>query len=608
MKGLSLILMVLVLGAGLAWLFLGATERGPRNSGDSPAQVAPPDPTSTGARPDEEPERGSTRSNRQSVPTGDAPEARMIYEGIVIGDGGPLPGADLEVSAGESVLVQASSDERGRFRLECRPLQSSGTLRLVARGFTTLERTLEARPLGGSVMLGNLRLVRGRRLTGRVLDGGNRGIADAEVTAQPVSSGTDVLVARARSGPDGTFELADAPPGALKISARAAGYGEQLVRHTPGTTPLEIRMEPGLAISFLLLEPRGKPVEGAEVVLQSQGDPQQVRRVERSDAQGRVRFEGLGSKVWTVRMTHPDYRPAGRSQVQPQGQEERIECVLWPAVEGVVRAPGGKPPPAGTRVRALPAAAPSDRVGVIEGGKEVAADGHFRLTGLRAGDWRIHVSAPGYAPSASLPVKLGIEGDAFAGTIELVAGGALAFRVELDGKPLPQAEIELFSSPPSAAQLWALATSGIGGGFGKRVTTDASGLASLRSLPAGPAWVAVFAEGCPPVTSGPHLVDLRAEPDPIAVRLEHGVRLRGQVLGKDGAPVERAQLRIVDADGRLGFPLTLASDDGGSYTTGWLPAGRYQVEAYAADEPTLRSETIELTLEAGEQRKLDLDL
>lgn len=606
MKGLSLILLALGLGAGLVYLLLGTTERGPREVREHGTEEARPSPEPARSPADDVPDRIPSRPSRQALSAGDAPDARVIYEGVVIGDGGPLPGAHLELSEGETVLAEATSDERGRFRLESRPLARSGLLRLVARGFTSLERTLEARPLGGSIMLGNLRLARGRLLAGRVLDGRGRGIADAVLSAQPMSSGTDVLIARGRSGPDGTFELSEAPPGVLQITVRAAGFGEAVVRHTPGTTPLEIRMEPGLEIRFLLVEPRGKPVEGAEVVLQSQGDPQPVRRVERSDAQGRVRFEGLGSKVWTVRMTHPDYRPAGRSQVQPQGQEERIECVPWPAIEGVVLAPGAKPPPQGTRVRALPAAAPSDRVGAIEGGKEVGPDGHFRLTGLRAGDWRIHVSAPGYAPSVSVPVKLGIDGDGFAGTIELVTGGALGFRVELEEKPLAQAEIELFSSAPSPAQLWAFATSGIG--TGKRVMTDARGLGNLTSLPVGPVWVAVFAEGCPPVTSGPHLVTLAPGPEPIPIRLERGVRIRGRVLGKGGAPAERAQLRIVDASGRLGFPLTLASDAEGGYTSGWLPAGRYLVEAFAAEDPTVRSGTIELALAAGEQRKLDLNL
>lgn len=615
MKGLLLILLALALGSVLVFVALDSGGRDSRagralapaeaRSQRDPADTGDPAPPREAIGPDIEAQR------RQSLTTGAAPGSRGIFEGVVVGDGRPIQGAALELLQRDAVLVEASTDERGRFRLDSKPLTENGTLRIHARGFASLERALPARPGGGTVLLGNLRLLRGQTLVGQVLDGRGKGIPDVTLRAEPPNQGSDVHAAQGRSGPDGRFEILEAPQGTVVVTARARGYGEQVARHTAGSPPLVIRMEPGAEMTVLVHTPRGRPVAGAEVLIQSQGDAQPQKRVGQSDEQGRVHFEGLGAPVWTVRVTHPDYRTAGRSQVRADGTEERVECTPWPAIEGVVRTSGGQPPPPGTRVRALPASAPGDRVGAVEGGLEVAPDGHFRMSGLRAGDWRIHATAPGFAPSLSPPVKLGIEGDGYVGTIELQAGGKLEFQVTMDGTPVAGAEIELFPSLPSPAQLWALSQSR-GTAVGRRVTTSTTGRGVLENLSAGMIWVAVFAESCPPTASGPHAVEhgspSATQAEPVAIQIQRGCRVRGRVLGKGGKPAPRAQIRIVETAGSLGFPLTLACGEDGSYTSAWLPAGGYVVEAFAADDPAIRSGSHPIELEPGEQHQLDLDL
>jgi hypothetical protein len=321
-------------------------------------------------------------------------------------------------------------------------------------------------------------------------------------------------------------------------------------------------------------------------------------------------FEGLGARAWNVRVTHPEYRPAGRSQVQATGAEEVIQCAPKPAILGTVRAPGNKPPPAGTRVHVLPAGGPGERAGMAlpsSGGTEVGSDGTFRLSGLSPGDWRVLVSAPGYASTSSPPVKLGFDGDGFAGTIVLMKGGSLEFTVTLAGEALAGAEVELLPNQPTPAQLGALASSR-GPGLGTRVRSGADGRAALENLGAGSFWAAVYAPGCPPVKSGPHEVRLDGETRTIAIALERGARIEGRVQTPAGAPVANANLRIVERGERLGFPLTLASDADGRYTSAWLPPGKYTIEAFAPEDPTRRSDAKELEVEAGEQRTLDLTL
>jgi hypothetical protein len=564
------------------------------------ASALPEDRGVLGTRKDPEPQR-------QSVEVGAAPEARAVFEGAVIGEGAPVVGARIELLRHEALVAETSSDSRGRFQLMSQPLSGSGTLRILARGFVPTERSLAGKPAGGTTMLGNLRLLRGVRLTGRVVDGTGNGIPDAELRVEPLHAGGDRLVARGRSGADGRFEIPDAPPGAVLVSARAKGLGEQSVQHAPDAAPLEIQLLPGAELRLRLQTPRGEPVVGAEVAIHGASDSRAPRREAASDAEGRVVFEGLAERVWTVRVTHPEFRPSGRGQVQANGKEEIIECQPWPAIEGLVLAPGGAPPPRGTRVQALPASAPSERLATIEGGQEVEPDGRFRVGGLRAGDWRVLVAAPGFAQATSAPVRLGIEGDGHAGTILLEAGAKLVLSLTLEREPAIGAEVQVFTRPPTPAQLWSLAAPR-GKGSGRRVSSGPDGRAVLENLSEEAVWVAVFAEGCPPTLSGPHASNREPAPEPIAIELTRGARLSGRVLGKTGTPVGGAQLRIVDRSGRLGFPLSLASEQDGRYISAWLPPGHYSIEAFASQDPTQRSGRQDLEVEAGEQRVLDLTL
>ena len=608
MRALLVVMLVALALGGAAFLFLvrSGDERG--RDGGSSARGPLPDPRAH-EQLNTVTQQARTLApavDRHTVQTLAAPDARGILEGTVIGDGAPLPGAKVELHVEERVLGDAQSDEHGRFHLEFPPLTAAGTLRFAARGYVALERVVPARPAGGTTLLGNVRLPHGQRIVGRVVDGRGNPVADAEVRVEPTDPGSDVLVGLGRSGPDGSFAVDDAPPATVAVTVRASGFGEQLVRYTPGADPFLIRLEPGTTLRLVVRTSRGAPVSGAEVAIQSQNDVRIPKRSKRTDENGRVAFEGLGTRNWTARVSHPDYRPSG-GQFAADGAEHPVQCDPWPAIEGTVRAPEGSTLPPGTRVLALPAATPGDHIGPIEGGAEVAADGHFRLGGLRPGDWRVRAFAPGLAPATSGPVRLGIDGDGFAGTIQLTAGGRLVLSVALDGAPVANAELELLPNEPAPYQLYALQGSR-GSELGRRITSGADGLATFDSLPAGRVWVGVYAEGSPPLSAGPFDVAGDGSAGPSSVRLERGARVAGRVLAKSGAPLDGAQLRILETVKHLGFPLTLASDAEGRYTSAWLPPGRYTIEAFSPQDPTQRSGSTELDLAAGEQRNLDLTL
>jgi protocatechuate 3,4-dioxygenase beta subunit len=605
-KAIVLVLLALVLGASVFYFVLGG--EGPRRI---PTRRVPVD-TSTVRNPRQadEPagreEAGALADPRATVEAAPVPEARATYEGTVIGDGEPLPGASIEISVRGEPLADAQTNERGRFRIVCPPPDEAALLTIRARGFVPLERTLLARMRGGTELLGNLRVIRGVRLAGRVVDGRGNGIADAEITIEPGSNGTDVLRARGRSSPDGTFEVADVPPGPVVVRARARGFGERTVEHSGQVDkPLEIQLDPGHEMRFRVITPRGEPIANAEVTILPLQAPRTNQRTARTDATGRAAFESLGTSQWNVRITHPDFKTTGRSNIEATGIEETFECQPWPGITGQVYVPSGSALPKGTRVQAMPATAPGDRMVVEGGGQPVDDDGHFHIGGLRPGDWVIRVSAPGYAPTQSAPVRLGLEGDAWAGTIELESAANLVLRITRETRPVAGALVELVSVAPTPAQLWAFQESReLSGPDGE---SDVEGRVTLSDLPTGPVWALVFADGSPPFVAGP-LEVVAGQTRGETVSLPKGARVTGMVKTAEGRPCPNVQLRLTERDGVLGFPMTLVTDGNGQYTSSWLPAGHYTIEAFTNTEPTRRSGPQEFALAPGEQNEMDISL
>jgi hypothetical protein len=266
--------------------------------------------------------------------------------------------------------------------------------------------------------------------------------------------------------------------------------------------------------------------------------------------------------------------------------------------------PDGSRPPEGTLVQAMPASAPGDRIGSFTGGSPIRPDGGFRLGGLRPGEWTVRITAPGYATTQSPPVRLGIEGDGWAGTITLDGGGELLLSLVRGEQPVARADVEVTSREPSLAQLWALRDSE--GVLGHRLRATA-GQVRFPSLPPGAVWAMIFAEGSPPSIAGPfHVVSGRALEQ--TVELDPGAQVRGHTTGPDGQPYTSVQVRVIDRKGRLGFPLTVATDPQGGYLTPWLPPGRFTVEAFSTSQPARRSGAKEVELEPGKVLELDLTL
>ena len=134
------------------------------------------------------------------------------------------------------------------------------------------------------------------------------------------------------------------------------------------------------------------------------------------------------------------------------------------------------------------------------------------------------------------------------------------------------------------------------------------GKAELLDLSPGDVWVAIYANGSPPLQAGPFRIESGRPARPTAIELERGGRLRGRVTDQEGAPVSTAQVRITERGARIGFPLTEVTDADGRWVTDWIPAGRYALEAFYPGDNERRAGPLEIDVPAGEERESNLSL
>lgn len=531
--------------------------------------------------------------------------ARKIL-GAVLGEDGPLPGAQVLILADGVALAEADTDPRGRFEISFPVPAQRAALRVVARGYATLERSLGNPLQPGQQYLGNLRVQRGTVLSGVVVDDRGLPLAGAEVDLSlwgTEASGNHV-VETTRSGADGTFRFTNAPNGRLLITARAEGWGERTIEHQHlGARPdVEARIElvPASKLSLFLHEPDGSPVPEALVRIQS--SEQGTAPIEAtSGPDGRVVFDGLGGLTWTVRVTRPGYRPAGVAAVRADGIQQSIEVVPWPCIEGIVLTPERKPPPPGTKVVAIPGGARGDLVSANLAGDPVGADGRFRLCDLRPGRYVVRAMSPGFAPTVSDDVQVSDRGKVDIGPVLLREGGTLHLRLRSGGEPAKDVQVQLLRTPPADTQVWSGQTGAL---TDSPLTSDARGELVIEDQPAGDVWVVLRGEGTVPARAGPFaLTDGRVN-EPAPLELERGTPIHGRIVDANGAPVSLARVVLEGPPS----PPPVFSDDAGRYELPPLPPGRYQVRALLPGRGPARETKrvqVELTADA-ESGRVDL--
>jgi protocatechuate 3,4-dioxygenase beta subunit len=282
-----------------------------------------------------------------------------ILRGRVRAGAEPVAGALLQaLPLPDGPLISARTNEHGEFRLQGLA-ERSYRLEVLSRRhgrlhLPRLDVTRDPAPL-------DLDFGRGELLHGRTLGPDGRPLAGVELTAEPEPGSVELpgALARASSAADGTFSMAGLAPVRHRLKARATGLPEQeFGPFAPGSAALELRLTAGLRVTGRVLDPFGRPVAGAVVLLAApehdgsdfasfldrvRGSPAAVR----SAADGRFEFLGVEPRPWRVVARATGEAP-GASPALPVPPDGWVEAgpILLPRgarVHGRARRADGSP-------------------------------------------------------------------------------------------------------------------------------------------------------------------------------------------------------------------------------------------------------------------------
>jgi protocatechuate 3,4-dioxygenase beta subunit len=369
----------------------------------------------------------------------------------------------------------------------------------------------------------------------------------------------------------------DGGPGTARTAAPA--HGAASAPGLPGWSAAsgddEVDRPGALRLEGQVIDAEERPVGGATVEL-SFLPPRRVT----TEADGSFVFDHLLARPVTVWAVKGDGF-AGPVTVRLGARTEPVILRLAPSgtLEVTVISVPDRRPVAGATLSVRTATATS------------GADGKATLRPLGPGRAVLEASAPGFAP-ARAPV-LGGHGT-HSLTVELRRGAAVSGTVVDDsGQPVAGARVR--AAPPGPPR-WPAPT----------VATDGGGRWSFEALAAGSFRFGASDERHAPGLSEPVTLDGKTARSGIAIRLEAGASVAGQVVRPDGTPVAAASIRV---GARGEEPRQAFCDEHGNFALGGLP--RKAVELVAAGE-SASSDIVPLDLAAAPSQNgvtvlLDLD-
>jgi len=379
--------------------------------------------------------------------------ARVHGRVVAADTGAVVRGAMVTLTTSSGLRVVATTDDRGEF--DFRDLPSSGiSLKVTKAGFveTSAPMSVPLQPLmeGQTVDRGDVRIVRGAVIAGRVLDASGEPISGATVNAlrvaYPVPGNRQLVAARAAVSTNdlGDYRLYGLAPGTYYVTAGVhrdvtfypgtQGFaGAQPIIVQGGDQALGINLtlfsERMTSLSGRVVDARGQPAPGLVIELRAiQSGGVLAGRSVVSDQSGRFtiaavvpgeyRLEAstrytLGPEVRVVGQPLPMRTQVNRSSDEPPesasvpvtvpaGVESISDLVIQTRVgselRGRVLVDGGIPS-AGTLGSLRIAASPFDTDGHQLGPAPVEPDGTFAFRGLIG---RVRISTSGAPQRATL--------------------------------------------------------------------------------------------------------------------------------------------------------------------------------------------------------------
>lgn len=475
--------------------------------------------------------------------------AALELQGIVLDEqGAPAPNARIsvmhETSENQRSTQSTAAGSDGRFRL---PGLVSGDATVEARDDQG-RRVSRPIVLEAGMVPVTLILEAGQVLSGRVVDSGGEGVADAEIRLR---GATKMLSKGSRE--DGRFVLRLEGGGRYSLGATRADLGR-------ATMDLDVPEGGSLESIELVLPVGGKIVGhidglsaedllrvGLRATLKAKpffGAFSRMTREGRVDLEGSLVIEGIFPGTWSVRA---DVRGSARSA------EQTVE-VHSPGETVVVDLSLGE---AGVTLsgQILHNGAPAAHAMVSPGHVRVDSAGRFRIEGLEPGPYRLYIYGPWgdhvhegeiYADDE---IQISIESLQLVGQV-----------VDGNGEPLGGVQVQ-YLQPEKPRSLLS-------------VTTKSDGRFEISGLQRGTYRLIAQKSGY-----GADSLDLEVTGSisdvNIILRSTESVTL--SVQGPDGRPADRVAAIVLDATGQPSGIQQLSGDAEGRFQLDFIPTGTWEV-------------------------------
>ncbi len=345
-------------------------------------------------------------------------QAAGRVEVTVLGDADvPIVGAEVAVRSG--MRWHGISDTEGRVVLDG---IGAGQyfLRVAAQGYAPIQQRLLTE---GDDVHPIIRMHRGTKVAGTVLDSSGKAVVGARITAESTSEPfpvVDLERGGVLSNERGEWQLAVVAKGAYRINARHPEYAPA------ATSPLNIDgVHERVGLAIVMSEPAsvtgmvvgadGSPVSGAEIRVVSRGSVHwRTARQAYSDHAGHFSFVGLAANAVDIVASNRDGASDVYEAVLKPGAPAEVELRLTIAgtVAGtVVDSEGVEIPEAQVLVEPEMSTLERQREWQIRGQQVQVADagGKFRFAGLPSGSYRLRAERPGAVSSVWLAEGVRVE-------------------------------------------------------------------------------------------------------------------------------------------------------------------------------------------------------
>lgn len=489
--------------------------------------------------------------------------AATVRGQVVDSSGAPVAGAVLHIQPGPSRVRSLSSlafmpifrtRSDGSFLFA--DLVPGGTYKLFAKhpGHGLTEVQVRTPPAGGKPALPE-RIVLGSGITatGRVVDEAGDPVEGAEVTMIGAESPVYGDVFQDASKTSGVFSIPHLMPGPFSLTVRRAGFaalwrdGVQVPEGEARFDVGELVLKAGAAIEGRVTDERGRPVEGAEILLSSEMESlnslsmfrgEEAASDIRTGPEGRFRIDGLEpGRSYDVFARHSDHPPATvRGIKAPTADPVHVEFEVSRNLSLRVVGPEGEPVP-DAEVQTLEEGLATASAGSLG---RTNSRGELRKGGLKPGALDLEVTARGYRDTRWRGVQIPRERDPDPVTVALERAPVLEGRaLDEEGNPVPDAEINIRPKVLDGDIMLRLML--------KRPSTDSEGRFRIDGLAPGEYTVSAQIPGTSRRTQSE--VRLGSEAVRVDLVFERGAEVSGRVLDEAGDPIPSAYVRVDSPEG-----------------------------------------------------------